>query len=89
MLRCYPDRVARIRAARGVPPDVDFGPPEPEIIAALLRTAGISPRVTRPAAAHVRKTVTLRGSAATSPPPTRTQHLNLETAFAMTNWPMA
>ncbi len=43
----YPDRVARIRAARGLLPDLDFGPPEPEIVAALLRTAGISPRVTR------------------------------------------
>ncbi len=43
----YPDRVRRIRAARGLPPDLDFGPPEPEIVAALLHAAGVSPRVTR------------------------------------------
>jgi hypothetical protein len=43
----YPDRVRRICAARGLPADIDFGPPEPEIVAALLRKAGISPRVTR------------------------------------------
>jgi hypothetical protein len=43
----YPDRADRIRAARGLPPNLDFGPPEPEIVAALLRGAGISPRVTR------------------------------------------
>jgi hypothetical protein len=42
----YPDRVARICAARGLPPDLDFGPPGPEIIATLLRRVGISPRVT-------------------------------------------
>jgi hypothetical protein len=35
----YPDRVARIRAAGGLPPRLDFGPPEPEIVAALLRGA--------------------------------------------------
>jgi hypothetical protein len=39
--------VTRIRAAGGLPPDLDFGPPEPEIVDALLRRAGISPRVTR------------------------------------------
>jgi hypothetical protein len=33
----YPDRAARIRAAGGLPPRLDFGPPEPEIVAALLR----------------------------------------------------
>src|SRR5271165_319192 len=33
----YPDRVARIRAAGGLPPDLDFGPPEPHIVAGLLR----------------------------------------------------
>ena len=38
----YPDRVARIRAAGGLPPRLDFGPPEPEIVAALLR--GVVPR---------------------------------------------
>jgi hypothetical protein len=36
----YPDRVTRIRAAGGLPPDLDFGPPEPEIVEALLRGAG-------------------------------------------------
>ena len=34
----YPDRAARIRAAGGLPARLDFGPPEPEIVAALLRT---------------------------------------------------
>ena len=38
----YPDRVARIREAGGLPPRLDFGPPEPEIVAALLR--GVVPR---------------------------------------------
>jgi hypothetical protein len=42
----YPDRAARIRAAGGLPPDLDFGPPEPHIVAGLLRTASAS-RVTR------------------------------------------
>jgi hypothetical protein len=32
----YPDRAARIRAHGGLPPRLDFGPPEPEIVAALL-----------------------------------------------------
>ena len=36
----YPDRAARIREAGGLPPRLDFGPPEPEIVAALLRGAG-------------------------------------------------
>src|SRR5271166_5655996 len=35
----YPDRVARIRAAGGLPADLDFGPPEPRIVAGLLRNA--------------------------------------------------
>jgi hypothetical protein len=35
----YPDRVRRIRAASGLPPDLDFGPPEPEIVDAVLRGA--------------------------------------------------
>lgn len=39
----YPDRVARIREAGGLPPRLDFGPPEPEIGAALLRRAGPAP----------------------------------------------
>jgi hypothetical protein len=38
----YPVRAARIRAAGGLPPDLDFGPPEPEIVAGLLRTAAAS-----------------------------------------------
>jgi len=37
----YPDRVRRIRAAGGLPPDLDFGPPEPEIVRALLRGVGV------------------------------------------------
>jgi hypothetical protein len=32
----YPDRAARIRANRGLPANIDFGPPEPEIVAALV-----------------------------------------------------
>jgi len=43
----YPQRVTRICAAGGLPPDLDFGPPEPEIVEALLRRAGVSPRATR------------------------------------------
>jgi hypothetical protein len=35
----YPDRAARIRAAGGLPAKLDFGPPEPEIVASLLRSA--------------------------------------------------
>jgi hypothetical protein len=35
----HPDRVRRIRAAGGLPADLDFGPPEPEIVDALLRGA--------------------------------------------------
>ncbi len=31
-------RAARIREAGGLPGRLDFGPPEPEIVAALLRT---------------------------------------------------
>jgi hypothetical protein len=33
----YPDRVARIRAAGGLPTHLDFGPPAPDVDAALLR----------------------------------------------------
>lgn len=33
----YPDRARRIRAAGGLPPDLDFGPPGPAIIATLLK----------------------------------------------------
>jgi hypothetical protein len=32
----YPDGIRRITAAGGLPPDLDFGPPEPEIVDALL-----------------------------------------------------
>ena len=32
-----PDRAARIRAAGGLPADLDFGPPEPALVAALLK----------------------------------------------------
>jgi hypothetical protein len=37
----YPDRAARIRASRGLPARLDFGPPEPEIVEALVN--GTSP----------------------------------------------
>jgi hypothetical protein len=39
----YPDRAARIRAHGGLPPWVDFGPPEPELVEALVH--GSSPRL--------------------------------------------
>ena len=32
----YPERAARIRANRGFPANIDFDPPEPEIVAALV-----------------------------------------------------
>ncbi len=32
----YPDRAASIRAARGLPASLDFGPPDPEIVQALI-----------------------------------------------------
>jgi hypothetical protein len=32
----YPDRVARIRAAGGLPVKLDFGPPEPELVEAIV-----------------------------------------------------
>jgi hypothetical protein len=38
----YPDRAARIRAAGGLPPDLDFGPPEPHIVVGLLRAGDAS-----------------------------------------------
>ena len=38
----YPDRVRRIRAAGGLPPDLDFGPPELDIVQAILRGTGLS-----------------------------------------------
>lgn len=33
----YPERAKRILEAGGLPPRLDFGPPEPELVAALLR----------------------------------------------------
>ena len=43
----YPDRAARIRAAGGLPSDLDFGPPEPALVAALLKAEnGVSPHAT-------------------------------------------
>jgi hypothetical protein len=42
----YPDRAARIRAAGGLPARLDFGPPEPEIVAALLQTRPLAQPVT-------------------------------------------
>jgi hypothetical protein len=32
----YPDRAARIRAAGGLPPRCEFGPPAPDLVAALV-----------------------------------------------------
>ena len=43
----YPDRAARIRAAGGLPVRLDFGPPEPAIVAALLRDLGRPERAVR------------------------------------------
>ena len=37
----YPKRAALIRANRGLPPRLDFGPPEPELVAAIV--SGTSP----------------------------------------------
>ncbi|HEY2616095.1 MAG TPA: hypothetical protein VGI78_02035, partial [Acetobacteraceae bacterium] len=37
----YPARAARIRAHRGLPPNLDYGPPEPAIIEDLVH--GCSP----------------------------------------------
>jgi hypothetical protein len=34
----YPDRAARIRAAGGLPTDLDFGPPEPELVHAVVHS---------------------------------------------------
>jgi hypothetical protein len=42
----YPDRAARIRAAGGLPADLDFGPPEPDLVAAIVNGARQSPRET-------------------------------------------
>jgi hypothetical protein len=40
----YPGRVRRIVAAGGLPSDLDFGPPEAKMVAALLRRAGHTQR---------------------------------------------
>jgi hypothetical protein len=50
----YPDRATRIRAAGGLPAQLDFGPPEPEIVAALLRTRPLTRRLeaTAPSGEH-------------------------------------
>ena len=52
----YPDRAARIRAHGGLPARIDFGPPEPEIVDALvngtspiLRALGHTPHAEAPA----------------------------------------
>jgi hypothetical protein len=37
----YPDRAARIRAAGGLPANLDFGPPEPDLVQAIVH--GSSP----------------------------------------------
>jgi hypothetical protein len=37
----YPERAARIRAAGGLPAKLDFGPPEPELVQAIVH--GSSP----------------------------------------------
>jgi hypothetical protein len=34
----YPDRAALIRASGGLPPDHRFGPPEPEVVDAIIRS---------------------------------------------------
>jgi hypothetical protein len=44
----YTDRAARIRAAGGLPADLDFGPPDPPIVAGLLHRAA-DPTVARAA----------------------------------------
>jgi len=46
----YPDRAARIRAAGGLPADLDFGPPDPEIVAVLLRGGGHTTQAPRQSA---------------------------------------
>jgi hypothetical protein len=34
----YPDRAARIRAAGGLPAKLDFGPPEPDLVSAIVNS---------------------------------------------------
>ncbi len=38
----YPDRPRRIRAAGGLPADVDFGPPDRYIVKGLLRPENLT-----------------------------------------------
>ena len=45
----YPDRAVRICAAGDLPANLDFGPPEPAIVAGLLRRSGAAARGTRAA----------------------------------------
>ena len=49
----YPERAARIRAAGGLPDRLDFGPPEPEIVAALLRGTTTSRHLSHGARANL------------------------------------
>ena len=34
----YPERAADIRRARGVPPNAKYGPPEPELVEAIIKS---------------------------------------------------
>ena len=48
----YPDRAARIRAAGGLPDPLDFGPPDPKIVTAIVcGTRRISCALDQPALA--------------------------------------
>ncbi|MGA9013270.1 MAG: hypothetical protein WB509_12295 [Acetobacteraceae bacterium] len=44
----YPDRAALIRAHGGLPPRLTFGPPEPDIVAALVNGASPALRAIAP-----------------------------------------
>ncbi|MEJ0020625.1 MAG: hypothetical protein WDN25_29575 [Acetobacteraceae bacterium] len=46
----YPDRFARIRAAGGLPARLDFGPPEPALVQAILNGAGPALPISAPPA---------------------------------------
>jgi hypothetical protein len=68
----YPDRAARIRAAGGLPADLDFGPPEPALVRDIVH--GASPDLPAPdrhrhngAAAPARVAVSATASHATAP----------------------
>jgi hypothetical protein len=43
----YPDRAARIRASGGLPARLDFGPPEPELVEALVHGSSATLRELR------------------------------------------